>query len=654
MTFQIKAVTIYGKMPGQMRTVPFQLGTLNIVTGDSRRGKSALLTIIDYCLASSDYPVKAGKVRTYVSTYAITLTKPGEQLFVARQAPKDNAKISTTMCVLTQAPGSPPPALEDLRFTTPEDTAKAYLSDFCGIDNTVRVPAVGKNTLIAPSIRHALFFCFQAQNEVANPDVLFHSQGEEWRPNTIRGVVPYFLGAVDPEQALLHNKLRNLRRELADNEAKLAVSADRTPASGQAQALLTEAVEVGLLPPQTGAQTADDVLQLLRRLRNELAHGGTLRPHETDGDPLATVHARRADLRRDFALARARIADLKSALAENDEFSDQAIEQRARLTSLSLLCQDAEATDLDRCPVCDSTIPSANDTIADLTRDLALLDGDLGVIRNDTPAIRRLIAAQEDRLQGLRSELARNQEQVQQLTTGLRTIQQEPDDLRRAAVVQGRISLYVDTVDQQAAAPRVLDRRDELRDQIAGLEEQLSGSTQDERLTSFLSLINQDIREKARRLDLDFAVSPIRLDLNRLTVVADTTDGPVQLKDMGSAENHLGYHVSTLLSLHEWFTRHQSPVPRILALDQPSQVYFPAEPTGEEILETNDRTHLLNTYKAIHRTLQQLDGKMQVIVMEHADLDDPDFSQHVVERWRYGNDSGLVPSAWMEPETPES
>ncbi|MER7001145.1 DUF3732 domain-containing protein [Streptomyces sp. NPDC000410] len=123
---------------------------------------------------------------------------------------------------------------------------------------------------------------------------------------------------------------------------------------------------------------------------------------------------------------------------------------------------------------------------------------------------------------------------------------------------------------------------------------------------------------------------------------------------MGSAENHLGYHVSTLLSLHEWFTNHQSPVPHVLVLDQPSQVYFPAEPTGEEVLQTNDRTHLLNIYKAIHRTLQQLDGKMQVIVMEHADLDDPAFSQHVVERWRYGNNSGLVPSTWMEPETPAS
>ncbi|WP_406467797.1 DUF3732 domain-containing protein [Streptomyces sp. NBC_01594] len=644
MTFQIQAVTIYGKQPGQVRTVPFKTGTLNIVTGDSRRGKSALLTIIDYCLASSDYPVKAGKVRDYVSTYAVTLAKPGQQLFIARRAPEGKA-VSTVMCVLAQAPGTPPPVLEELRFTTPGDVARDLLSNFCGVDNTVRVPAVGKNTLIAPSIRHALFFCFQAQNEVANPDVLFHSQGEDWKPNTIRGVIPYFLGAVDREQALLQNKLRNLRRDLADNEAMLAVSADLTPASGQAQALLTEAVEAGLLPPQTGELTADLVLQ---RLRNAMTHG-ELRPSLADGDPLAALNARRAELRQLFSQSRAQIADLKVALAENDDFNDQAIEQRARLASLGLLNRDADTSAQDRCPVCDSNVPSASDTLAGLMRDLAHLDGDLQAIGSDTPAIRRLLADHEDRLQELRSELARNQDQIHELTTAMRTIQREPDDLRRSAIVQGRISLYLDTAAQHVAAPRVLDRRQELREQIAELEEQLSGSTQDERLTSFLSLINQEIKGKAGALDLDFADSPIRLDISRLTVVADTLDGPVQLKNMGSAENHLGYHVATLLSLHEWFTKHQSPVPRVLVLDQPSQVYFPAEATGEEDLQTNDRTHLLNIFEAIHRTLQQLDGRMQIIVMEHADLDDPAFSQHVVERWRYGNDSALVPSSWMNP-----
>ncbi|WP_041832020.1 hypothetical protein [Actinoplanes sp. N902-109] len=65
--------------------------------------------------------------------------------------------------------------MEELTFATALDTAKDILSEFCGIDRTIKVPAVARAQTIAPSIRHALYFCFQPQNEVANPDLLFPS-----------------------------------------------------------------------------------------------------------------------------------------------------------------------------------------------------------------------------------------------------------------------------------------------------------------------------------------------------------------------------------------------------------------------------------------------------------------------------------------------
>lgn len=50
MTFQISAISIYNR-DGRIRTVPLRPGRMNIITGDSRLGKSALLNIVDYCLA---------------------------------------------------------------------------------------------------------------------------------------------------------------------------------------------------------------------------------------------------------------------------------------------------------------------------------------------------------------------------------------------------------------------------------------------------------------------------------------------------------------------------------------------------------------------------------------------------------------------------
>lgn len=300
-----------------------------------------------------------------------------------------------------------------------------------------------------------------------------------------------------------------------------------------------------------------------------------------------------------------------------------------------------------QCPVCESPIASANTTVATIMHDLERLDGDLQVIGSDTPALQRQVALEEEQLQQLRAALSRSQDEINEISAGLRAQQQEPDQMQRAAHVRGRISLYLDTTAQHVSAPQVEDRRDDLQRQIAELEELLSDDTQGDRLTSYLSLISQNIRTKAASLELDHSDAPIRLDVNRLTVVADTADGPVRLADMGSAENHLGYHGATLLSLHEWFSEHRGPVPRTLILDQPSQVYFPPDYTGEPTPQGTDLSHLLNIYRTINDTVQALDDALQVIVVEHADLADPLFRNHVVERWRYSNNQALVPPEWI-------
>jgi hypothetical protein len=85
----------------------------------------------------------------------------------------------------------------------------------------------------------------------------------------------------------------------------------------------------------------------------------------------------------------------------------------------------------------------------------------------------------------------------------------------------------------------------------------------------------------------------------------------------------------------------------LLILDQPSQVYFPPDYTGEPTPQGTDLSHLLNAYRTINDTVQALDGALQVIVVEHADLADPLFRDHVVERWRYSNNQALVPPEWI-------
>nr|WTB12093.1 DUF3732 domain-containing protein [Streptomyces antimycoticus] len=643
MTYQIASLTLYGHRPEQRRVLTLNPGRLNIVTGDSRTGKTSIWTITDYCLGSTDYPVRAGMVRDYTSVFALQLVCGAEQLFVARPAPEKSTSPAPRLCLQLQQSGGPPLDRDDIDFTFPLDAARRLLSEFCGIDPTVRIPAT-RGATMSPSIRHALFFCLQAQNEVANPDHLFHSQGHEWRPQAIRDTLPYFLGAVDPEQAVRRARLKQLRTELRTVERQIAQAAQAAPAPGQARALIAEAENAGLLPGPVDDDVGVD--EALRMLASALTHApGAFGDSDSD-DHVVVLDRERRELRSRHQQIKARISELRHALVEESDFLIQARDQRERLASLGLLRTAADGTG-QHCPVCDSVVSTAQQTMADINEDLERLDSDVAFVQDDAPLIHSMIAAEEERLQELRVEVVRNREQREALDAGVREAARFHDQALRAASVQGRISLFLENAARAEHSPPVADTREELRQAIEGLEEALSTDAQDDRLTSCLSLIDQKIAAKARALGLEHSEHPIRLDLRRLSIVADTPRGPVPLSDMGSGENWLGYHIAALLSLHEWFAEQGRPLPRVLVLDQPSQVYFPADYDGPQVeLAGEDRTSLLRVYQAITDTVNQLAGDFQVIVMEHADLEDDIFHTAVVERWRGGH-SALIPPAWI-------
>src|SRR5262245_15791593 len=86
MTMQILQIGLYG-VNGQIRTIDLSLGRVNIITGRSNTGKSALIEIIDYCLGRESCTVPEGVIRDTVAWYALRLQFPGQQAVVGRARP---------------------------------------------------------------------------------------------------------------------------------------------------------------------------------------------------------------------------------------------------------------------------------------------------------------------------------------------------------------------------------------------------------------------------------------------------------------------------------------------------------------------------------------------------------------------------------------
>jgi hypothetical protein len=170
---QIRAVVIYSH-DGRHRVVPFEPGRVNIISGDSRTGKSAILGIIDYCFGAKEIDVPEGKVRRNVAWFALLLQTPRGQAFVARQLPIGDGKSNEVVYVQTDSVIDIPLA-SVLRQTTNREGLRSLLASWTGLADYLHEPPSGQTRdALAATISHALTFCFQSQNEIAQRKHLFH------------------------------------------------------------------------------------------------------------------------------------------------------------------------------------------------------------------------------------------------------------------------------------------------------------------------------------------------------------------------------------------------------------------------------------------------------------------------------------------------
>src|SRR5262249_8529813 len=117
------------------------------------------------------------------------------------------------------------------------ETLRASLSREVGIkENLHEVPEGQTRAPLAATIRHALLYCMQQQDEIASKKFLFHKQGEPYVPQAIKDTAPYFLGAVEDEHVALRQQLRALQDSLRKKERELQ-DAERISGNGFERAL---------------------------------------------------------------------------------------------------------------------------------------------------------------------------------------------------------------------------------------------------------------------------------------------------------------------------------------------------------------------------------------------------------------------------------
>jgi hypothetical protein len=646
------AIILYNAL-GEQRVVRFRPSRLNIITGESQRGKSALLDIVEFCLGRTKVTMPVGPITKSVAWYAVLLQLPGGQVFIARPSPRPGL-ASTQQAMITLGAEITIPSLADLVVNADADSLREHLSGLIGIDENLHVPEdpAGRQPLAA-HIGHAMLFCLQGQSEIGNRNLLFHRQGEQGMAQAIKDTLPYFLGAVPADQAIKRQQLTAARRELRRLETELR-TAERAneDVDVEAAALLNEAYTVGLV--QT--PTADGREASLAALR--VARERTVVAPDEDGqdDRERSLHERRRELRETLR----DIADQQALLNQQDDgerrYQRAAQVGAARLQSIDLISPDTEGA-AEVCPVCASALTEPDPTAGQLRQSLEQLRSQLRSVDAARPRRAAALADLDSRAAGARQELRA----IDAALASPRSADAQDDSdqrtVRARAFTQGRIDLYLARLSraEQDALGRLRERVALARRTVTSLEAELDPDNEREQITSRLMIVSQDMTSWADRLQLEHAGTSVRLDLRQLTVVADTDAGPAPLSRIGSAANWVGYHLVAHLALHRYFVRSTRPVPRLLMIDQPTQAYFPSdvEKLSGQPIRDEDREAVRRLYRLMYDVASELAPGLQIIVCDHANLGDDWFQQSVEHNWRGDDQSAtsndrLIPETWID------
>ncbi len=643
MTIKILEIVIYSH-DGRRRVLSLNVDGVSIITGASKTGKSALVDIVDYCFGAGECRAPDGPIRHAVAWFGLRLKLASGEAFVARKCPSARFRSSEDCFVRIGSTVEAPDASE-LRQTTNTRGLLAQLSGWTGISENLHEPPTGQTRLpLSAGVRHALAFCFQPQDEIIRRHQLFHGADDNFFAQALKDTLPYFLGAVDDEYVRKREELRRLRDQLRGIERQLAeLNAIRGNGVGKASSLLAQARDSGL-----SLVIADGWNETIAALRQ----ASMVALAQADEISENGEYRRLSDARSALLQEQRRLKDEMDAVSafERDAngYSREANEQHSRLVSIGIFGNTEPG---HSCPLCAQTLNDVDQQpdIAELRGALQSVASRLETVVQNKPRIERAASEVAVRLDQTRAALTTNRQQLEAVRAANEPLRLAHDEVTRRALVQGRISLYLESVPDLPDTSALQQRAEEIRAAYAVLEEELSDEVVAERMTSLGSILSREMSAGAQGLLLEHSDSPLRLDAKRLTLVADTENGPVPMNRMGSGENWVGYHLIAHLTLHSWFSHRDRPVPRFLFLDQPSQVYFPPEREVAAEMSVNDlseddRSAVKRMFQYVFSVVQSAYPSFQVIVTEHADIDEDWYQSAVVERWRGG--LKLVPEDW--------
>jgi hypothetical protein len=648
---------------GNCHYVDFKAG-VNIITGRSSTGKSAIIEIFDYCFGNGENTIPDGVITENSNLYFVVISIKDTNLILARRQAKATSvfyRIDPNLSIIDQL--TPEYFSEDYFLSL--TTFKEEVGRFLGIDisNTDEINANNFNNPKKkgrPSIRNMVSFMFQHQNLIANKHSLFYRFDEkEKRERTIEEF-KIFCGYVDQNYFLLKQQLSDLELNLEREERKARIyEEDKTKRIEELDELLNEyEITTGnnLIKNIFARQLLDAPQQYLDELNQQTI--STDEESDKFKDEYNNLTREKNEL-----LSKKRTEFLK--LEQVKSSIDYVKKYTKTIDGVKPISE--AIIDNSKCPFCQKSNDHTKH-INKLTSAIKWLNSEL----IKTPSMIDSFDPEKQECEKKIREINDKLKVVNDKINAILKINKQLEENKSLEEQGLKLKLQIINLLEWSLKTKnqLIDADIEgLRKNIAEIRQTLSTKYNVEgKLKDAETFINNSMNEIGRNLDFEKSYQPINLhfDIKTFELYHKKSDGSkIYLRSMGSGANWLYSHICLFLSIQKYFCslRDKCIVPSILFLDQPSQVYFPAtvdidtenfnpkklkELKGELQKVDADLQSVTNLFeeivKFVAKTNNEYGIEPQIIISDHADnlkLKTDDFESYVRRRWRAEND-GLI------------
>lgn len=682
MKFKIKNIIIYPKDElKEPRHITFELNKVNVLTGDSHKGKSAIIHILDYCLGSDKCTIPVDTIRDNVAFFAIHIVTDNSEIFIAREEPGsqnsthemylfEKSKIELSSLLLLNKKRE--------RFDRVKVNRKTVINRFNQLagfsSQRFDEENIQNKWLESASFRDTSAFQFQPQNIVANPTTLFYKADTYEHQNKLRVIFPLILGYET-------NEIIELKKEKKDLEQQLSKKINQLEEKKNARDIwknevfnhYSKALDFGLTNGELNLvdSTVDDIIYELESITHQINKNPI--PIYIEGsaskfaNKLEDLINKRSELASDIDNKRLSLTKISQINSSKQEYYEEVVKTKInRLKPIDWFIQNVSNS---KCPFCDSENQKA-------TRQLLLLQDaslKLNAITNETNLDKEISV--------LSKEISKKEEELTNINSILTTIynEQNKENLNRKKIEDiyrfiGKIEEALDNVKKSSIDGKLQEEINDIKQNIAKVENQLRNRTAGLSEAKALQNVTIAISKYTEMLDIERGKDPVKLDIQNLTikVVNQGKNREDFFWEIGSGANHMGYHIATMLGLHEYFldlNKFNVPnyVPSFIVFDQPSQVYFPKsipEDIPKKISEIKelksklgeDFRSTMKIFATCSEFMKRTKNSTQVIILEHA----PELAWHglsnvhLVEDWRNDNKSidndkdALIPKSWRQ------